>query len=68
MTLSCKGKKRVFSDCDVCNLMGWALFWMLYWSFQALGNALGVFLIAFFREIRGREKGKIIQLIHRMEI
>ena len=25
--------------------MGWALFWMLYGSFQALGSALGVFLI-----------------------
>ena len=34
---------RVFSDHHVC-IMGWALFWMLYGMFQALGSALGVFL------------------------
>ena len=34
-----------FSDCDVCILPGWSLFWMLYGSFQALQKTFGVFLI-----------------------
>ena len=32
------------SDALVCILMGWALFWMLYGSFQSLGSAYGVYL------------------------
>jgi len=44
-----EGKRREgnthFSDCDICNLLPWALFRMLIGSFQALGSALVVFLI-----------------------
>ena len=31
-----------FLDCDVCNLIPWALFVILYVSFQSLGSALGM--------------------------
>ena len=37
--------KRVSSDHHDCVLMRWALFRMLYGSFQALQKPLGVFLI-----------------------
>ena len=34
------GTFPIYSDCDVCNLMGGTLFWVI----PALGNALGGFL------------------------
>ena len=40
--LSCSAKRHVFSDALVPILMEWAIFRILYGSFQALGSALGV--------------------------